>query len=164
MSDKEVILRIKKGEINHFAILVKKYTPVIYRFLFSKLKNKEDCEDLLQEIFFNFYKSLDGFDERRSILPYLFQITKNQLKMFYRKKKITLPLKEEIIVNDEYIDLLEDLFSNLEDIFLKLNEKEKKIFRLLSYGYKIKEISQKLKVKENTVKSIIRRGRIKLKN
>jgi len=64
MSDNQVILKIKNGEIDYFEILVKKYSKVIYSYLFSRLKKKEDCEDLVQEIFLSFYKSINRFDEK----------------------------------------------------------------------------------------------------
>jgi hypothetical protein len=38
MFDKEVILKIKNGEIDFFEVLVKKYSKVIYSYLFSRLK------------------------------------------------------------------------------------------------------------------------------
>jgi len=160
MFDKEVIVKIKNGEIDYFEILVKKYSPVIYCYLFSRLKKREDCEDLLQEIFLSFYKSINRFNEERSVLPYLFEIAKNSLKMFYRKRKIFLPLKEEIIKEEDYFDFFEKVDVDLN----KLNEKEKNIFKMLIEGYKIKEIEKILKIKENTVKSIIKRGRMKVKS
>jgi len=162
MNDKEAILKIKNGEIDYFEILVKKYSKVIYSYLFSRLKKKEDCEDLVQEIFLSFYKSINRFDEERPVLPYLFEITKNSLKMFYRKRKIFLPLKEEIIKEDDF-KFFEDIEVNSFGNLNKLNEKEKKIFEMLGQGYKIKEIAKILRIKENTVKSMIRRGRLKLK-
>jgi RNA polymerase sigma factor (sigma-70 family) len=163
MSDNQVILKIKNGEIDFFEALVKKYSKVIYSYLFSKLKKKEDCEDLVQEIFLSFYKSINRFDEERPVLPYLFEIAKNSLKMFYRKRKIFLPLKEEIIKEEDNFKFFEDSEINLFGNSSKLNEKEKKIFEMLGQGYKIKEIAKILRIKENTIKSIIRRGRLKLK-
>jgi len=66
MTDKEVILKIKNGEINYFEFLIKKYlkkySNFVYQYLFLRIKNKEDCEDILQEIFLSFYKSLSRFN------------------------------------------------------------------------------------------------------
>jgi RNA polymerase sigma-70 factor, ECF subfamily len=67
MTDKEVILKIKSGEINYFEFLIKKYSHFLYQYLFLKIKNKDDCEDLLQEIFFSFYKNLSHFDESQPV-------------------------------------------------------------------------------------------------
>jgi RNA polymerase sigma-70 factor (ECF subfamily) len=163
MSDKEVILKIKNGEIDCFEVLVKKYSKIVYNYLFSKLKKKEDCEDLLQEIFLSFYKNLTRFNEQKPALPYLFAIAKNELKMFYRKRKFILPLKEEIVKEENHFESFADIDISLLGELNKLNKKEKIIFEMLGQGYKIKEIAEELKIKENTIKSMIRRGRIKLK-
>jgi len=163
MSDKKIILKIKNGEINYFEFLVKKYSKYIYNYFFLKLKNKEDCEDLIQDVFLNFYRTLNRFDEEKPVFPYLIEIAKNQLKMFYRRKKFTLSLKDKLIAENDYLKSL-NLFDDLGIDLSKLNKKEKKIFKLLGEGYKIKEIARILKIKENTVKSMIRRGRIKIKS
>jgi len=162
MTDKEVILRIKNGEINYFGILIKKYSNFVYQYLFLRIKNKEDCEDLLQEIFLNFYKNLIHFDENKPVKPYLFKIVTNQLRMFYRKRKKFFPLNKDV-VDEESESLIFNFFNDEGEIFKKLNKKEQKVFELLKNGYKIKEIAKKLKIKENTIKSLIRRGRKKLK-
>ena len=163
MTDEKIILEIKKGQIDYFELLVRKYSNVLYRYLFSKLKRREDGEDLIQEIFLSFYKNINRFDEKRPVLPYLFEITKNSLKMFYRKRKVFLPLKKEIIKEENDFQFFEELDISLFDNLNKLNKKEKRIFEMLGQGYKIKEIAKKLKIKENTIKSMIRRVRAKLK-
>jgi hypothetical protein len=56
MTDKEVILKIKSGEINYLEFLIKKYSRLLYQYLFLKIKNKDDCDDLFQEIFLDFIK------------------------------------------------------------------------------------------------------------
>ncbi len=43
-SDKESIIKIKQGQIDNFAYLVKKYSASIYRFVALKIKRKEDVE------------------------------------------------------------------------------------------------------------------------
>jgi len=111
----------------------------------------------------SFYKSISRFNEQKPVLPYLFEITKNLLKMFYRKRKVFLPLKEEIIKEEDDFQIFEESDISLFDNLDRLNKKEKKIFEMLGKGYKIKEIAKQLKIKENTVKSMIRRGRMKLK-
>ena len=144
MTDKELILKIKSGEINYFEFLIKKYSYLLYQYLFLKIKNKDDCEDLLQEIFFSFYKNLNHFDEIQPVKPYLFKIAINQLKMFYRKRKKFLPLNKDIA--DEGGDFaIFNIFEEEEKIFEKLNKKEQKVFQLLKNGYKIKEIAKKFK-------------------
>lgn len=124
MDDQILIKKIQNGEVDCFSFLVKKYLPLLQLFFSQRLKEKEDQEDLIQETFFNFYKNIERFDVRKPIKPYLLTIASNQLKMFWRKKRATVNLSENII--DERDILKEDRFY----IDTSLNPKEKKIIIL----------------------------------
>lgn len=160
LSDNEVIQKIKKGEINYFEIIVKKYTAKIYQLIKTKVSIKEDIEDLTQNTFIKFYKSINRFNENLPVLPYLYQIAKNELKMYYRDKKNFLPLKEYFKNGDEkdFFDKLD----NKKDYLKNLKNQEKEIMLMLIDGFSYNEIAKKFKKPVNTVKSIIRRTRKKL--
>jgi len=42
LSDKDIIRKIKNGQIDSYSYIVKKYTTLIYRFIKRKLFNKEE--------------------------------------------------------------------------------------------------------------------------
>ncbi|MBI5127364.1 RNA polymerase sigma factor [Candidatus Roizmanbacteria bacterium] len=156
-SDKEIIIKIKQGEIDYFTYLVKRYSSSIYRFIGLKIKKKEDIEDLVQNTFISFYRAIDKFNEEKPVKPYLYQIVQNELKMFYRRYKPIMPLKEEIIIEEVEAEPLDD-----RDL-VALTGMEKRILILTGEGFTNEEIAKKFKKPLNTVKSIIRRARIKLK-
>ena len=158
LSEKEIILKIKNGEIDYFSIIVKKYSTLIYQYVTRKLKKKEDVEDLVQNVFVSFYKAVERFNENKPIKPYLFQIVSNELKMFYRSRKPTLPLKEEIIIEDK-----ETIGFDSRSLDF-LSDQEKRMLLLISKGYAYQEVAKKFKKPLNTVKSIIRRARQKVRN
>ncbi len=158
-SEKEIIIKIKNGEIDYYSLIVRRYGVLICRYIETKIQNKEDTEDLVQNVFIKFYQAIDRFDENKPIKPYLFQIVNNELKMFYRSKKPTVSLDEKIRAETEKEILIEDLESYLSI----LNDKEKEIMVLLSQGYSYQEIATRFKKPLNTVKSIIRRARMKIK-
>lgn len=160
MNDKEIIIKIKKGEIDYFEVIVKKYTSKIYQLIKLKVSIKEDAEDLVQNTFIKFYKAIGRFNENLPVLPYLYQIAKNELKMYYRSKKNFLPLKEDFKNNDEK-DFF-DKFDNKEDYLKNLKNQEKEMMLMLIDGFSYQEIAKKFKKPVNTVKSIIRRERKKL--
>lgn len=163
LSDKDIIIKIKNGEIDYFSLIVKKYSSLIYQYIKLKIKNKEDAEDLVQNVFISFYKVIDRFDEQKLIKPYLFQIVNNELKMFYRKYKKILPLTEDIYLQDDrFIDNFND--EDIMKILKKLKSQEKKIIMMIVDGYSYEDIAKKFKKPVNTVKSIIRRIRLKLRS
>ncbi len=162
MTDKEIILKIKSGEIDYYKYIVNRYYSFVYQLIKRKVFNIDDIDDLTQNVFIGFYKNINKFNQLKPVKPYLYQIVLNELKMYYRRYKKTLSLNENIKVGDD--DFLEKIINQeslLEKIFL--NEKEKRIIDLLLTGYRYQEIGQKLKIPLNTVKSIIRRLRLKIK-
>ena len=160
LSDRETIIKIKEGEIEYFRVIVNKYTRTIYGYFKKRLSIKEDAEDLTQNCFIKFYKNIDKFDEDKEVSPYLVQIAKNELKMFYRQKKPTLPLNEEMAsklenrtnFNEDYLEIINSL-----------PKKQAKILNLLSEGFSYREIADKMNKPLNTIKTIIRRLRLKIK-
>ena len=157
-TDKELIKKIKNGEIDYFAFIVKRYSASIYRYIEVKIKRKEDVEDLVQNVFISFYKAINRFNEAKPVKPYLYQIVQNELKMFYRKYKPSLPLKEEIFIEEKETTVFDDGYLKF------LTNQEKEILFLTDKGYTNQEIAKKFKKPLNTVKSIIRRARIKLRS
>lgn len=160
ISDKDIIIKIKNGEIDQYSYIVKKYTTSIYRYIERRLFKKEDTDDLVQNVFISFYKAIDRFDVKKLIKPYLFQIVQNELKMYYRSKKLSVPLNEDFyLVDDRLIDNAHDIENHIK----LLNNQEKEIFLHIIDGYSYEEISRKIKKPLNTVKSLVRRGRLKIK-
>ncbi|MFA6081151.1 MAG: sigma-70 family RNA polymerase sigma factor [Patescibacteria group bacterium] len=156
LSDKDAIIKIRNGEIDHYSYIVKKYTTSIYRYIERKLFKKEDVDDLVQNVFISFYKAIEKFDEKRPIKPYLFQIVQNELKMYFRSYKKDQSLNERIASEEKQED------HKIED-FKLLNSQEREVFKRISEGYSYKEIGELFKKPLNTIKSIVRRGRLKLK-
>ena len=130
LTDKEIITKIKNGEIEYFSLIVKKYTNSIFNYIKNKIKKREDAEDLTQNVFISFYKAIERFDEEKPVKPYLYQIVKNQLKMYYRSRNQMLPLKEDIYLADYYFtDKIDKI--DIEDIKSQINFLEKKEKKML---------------------------------
>jgi RNA polymerase sigma-70 factor (ECF subfamily) len=160
LSEREIIIKIKNGEIEHFSFLVRKYMKIIYNYISKKIYNRLDIDDLVQNSFLSFYKSIKKFNEEKPPLPYLYTIAKNEIKMYLRVRKVILPLNERILASDESDNqFFQEDVSRLAE---KLAEDQKKALKLLSEGYNYQEIAQKFKKPVNTVKSIIRRARLKI--
>ncbi len=159
-TDGEVIKKIKNGEINCFSEIVGKYTTNIHRYIKAKLFDKNETDDLVQNTFVSFYKAIGRFDEQRPVLPYLYQIAKNELKMYFRSHKETMVLDEAITMDKE-----EDGFykEDYDMVFRHLSEEQQEILQLLEEGYSYKEIADRVERPLNTVRTIIRRSRLQIK-
>lgn len=160
ISDREVILKIKNGEIDAFSYIVKQYTDNMYRYIHTKLFDKAEVDDVVQNIFVNFYKAMYCFDQSKPVLPYLYQIAKNELKMYYRSHKNMLPLDESIAADDDQNNFYKEDYG---EVLNSLSKDQKNVFQLLLEGYSYKNIANMVRKPINTVRSIIRRSRLQMK-
>lgn len=159
LNDKELIIKVKNGEIDFFAALVKKYTPRILNFITKKIPDRADAEDIVQNSFLSFYKAVERFEPDRPVLPYLFEIVRNEMKMHWRSKKKTVSLNEDIVAG------YDEPSADAEWIKQQLNTlpaEQKKALELVSDGFSYREIAEKLGKPLNTIRTIIRRARINL--
>lgn len=159
ISDSEIILKIKQGEINYYSSIVEKYMPNIIRYIKAKLFNKLDVDDLVQNTFINFYKSINNFDSEKPISPYLYKIASNELKMYYRAHKSTVTLDEKYNISYDPSFFIDD-YSPYTKL---LTQEQQTILKLLQAGHTYQEIANKIKKPINTVRTIIRRTRLLFK-
>lgn len=139
--------------------MVEKYSNMIYRLALIRTKTKENSEDVYQEVFLRLAKKMPDFKSEEHERAWLIRVTINCSKNLLNSKffRNTAELKEDIPFETEE---KHNIYYSVQ----KLPIKYKTIVHLYYYeNYKIKEISQILKMKENTVKSYLARAREKLK-
>ena len=139
--------------------MVEKYSNMIYRLALIRTKTKENSEDVYQDVFLRLAKKMPDFKSEEHEKAWLIRVTINCSKNLLNSKffKNTSELKEDIPFETEE---KHNIYYSVQ----KLPIKYKTIVHLYYYeNYKIKEISQILKMKENTVKSYLARAREKLK-
>ena len=128
---KKLFIEIKLDNKTSFEQLYQKYSSLVYGIAFSILKNKEDSEDVVQNVFSKLYKMNKEKLPSDKEASWLYTLSKNEAISLYRKKNENLVLDNmyEIEENnneiDESIDILE--FNRL---ISTLNEKEKQIISL----------------------------------
>lgn len=77
MNDSEVINLILDGDTQIFRILVEKYQAMVFRTCMGYLHNKDDADDLTQDIFLQVYQSLNKFKGESSFSTWLYRIAIN---------------------------------------------------------------------------------------
>ncbi len=136
----------------------KKYSDMVYRLAFARVKNKYDADDILQEVFLRFIKCSNKANNDEHVKALLIRITINCSKSMLSSSwfKKTEPLSENLSVSDPEFDTL--------DAVLRLPQKYRTVIHLHYYmGYGVDEIAEILKSKPSTVKSWLYRARQKLK-
>ena len=135
-----------------------RYSDMVYRLAFARVKNKYDADDILQEVFLRFIKVKEKVNNDEHAKALLIRITINCSKSMLSSSwfKRTEPLSENLSVSDPGFDTL--------DAVLRLPQKYRTVIHLHYYmGYSVDEIADILKSKPSTVKSQLHRARQKLK-
>lgn len=135
-----------------------KYSDMVYRLAFARVKNKYDADDILQEVFLRFIKSKDKVNNEEHAKALLIRITINCSKSMLTSSwfKKTEALSENLSVTMPENDTLEAV--------LRLPQKYRTVIHLHYYcGFSIEEIGKILDHNPSTVKSQLHRARMKLK-
>ncbi len=94
-SDKRLVQRMKSGEARAFEEFVDSYGAHILRLTRRYVSNPADCEDLVQEIFFDIYRSIGAFRGDSALTTYIYRIAVNHcLRHCQRNRSNDLPLQE----------------------------------------------------------------------
>ena len=86
MSDKEFIEKLKQGKQAAFSQLLDEYEQKVFGTCISFVPNKEDAEDIAQEVFLEVFKSISKFKGNSKISTWIYKIATNKCLEFIRKK------------------------------------------------------------------------------
>ena len=149
-------------DLQDYTKAVDTYADIVYRIAYSYTYTKVDSEDVLQNVFLKLFQSKQSFNSEDHLKQWLMRVTVNECHNLHRtfwKRKIHLAEIEKPVQNflsDEEIDL--------HSAMLKLPSEYRIIIHMYYYeGYKTKEISKILQMKEATVRTRLARGRERLK-
>ncbi|MGG0123384.1 sigma-70 family RNA polymerase sigma factor [Bacillus paranthracis] len=152
--------------------IMNKYGQEVLQLVYSYVNNKEVAEDLTQDIFVKCYKSLHTYKGNSNLKTWLWRIAinhcKDYLKSWYNKKVIvteddfTYTESQKESVEQIVIQSAED--SRLASAVMNLPIKYREVIYLFYYEeLSIKEIAIVIDVKENTIKTRLKKAKELLK-
>jgi len=129
----------------------------LFKIAYVYLKNKEDAMDVIHESILKSYKNIDSIRDLKSIDKWFIRILVNTSIDYIRNNS------KVIVMEDKDIELLINKSKEDEDGFNLLIESlndELRLIIILKYfhGYKIREISEILNLKESQVKNKIHKA------
>lgn len=148
----------------YIASLVDKYGDMVLRIAYTYLKNMDDAEDAVGDLYLKIVdkepKFNDETHERLWMVRAIINICKNKLNLYWNKNKCSADDVAETGAFDTYNETPEVLSA-----VLALPAKYKTAIYLFYYeGFKTPEIAKMLNKTEATVRSIMKRAREKLKS
>jgi RNA polymerase sigma-70 factor, ECF subfamily len=181
MTDTEIIKIILQGDRNEFRTLVERYQSMVFRTCMGFLHDKDDADDLTQEVFIQVYQSLNKFKGASAFSTWIYRIAVNASLNRVRKNSRSPILnrldslfntaKERELSFPGYDnDDPENIFIRLEkskwiqDALDSLPENQRTAIILSKYDdLSQKEISKIMMITEGAIESLIQRAKANLK-
>ena len=148
--------------------IIDNYNAYIYTILKNSLKNNEDIEEILSDVFTILWKNYNHLDKNIQVKPYLIGISKNLIRKKYRISNINFKI-ENIDDYENEVSSFVDIQNIIErkekskiisDIIDNMKQDEKQIFIMFYYkSQKIKEISKEFNISVSKVKITLHRLR-----
>ena len=88
--DNEIINRVLQGEQAQYAELVKRYQSFVFTIALRYTPNREDAEEIAQDVFVKAYRSLADFRGESKFSTWLYTIVTTTCITFLRKKKLPI--------------------------------------------------------------------------
>jgi RNA polymerase sigma-70 factor (ECF subfamily) len=173
--DRDLVRQAKDGDKEAFESLVRRHQSRVFAVAGGILRNREDVEDIAQQVFLKAYFSLKRFDQRAAFSTWLYRITLNECWDLLRKRKVR-PLVLEVDLSEEQArqyqaaeevadgrpDASDRLAARerVEQLLECLEERDRSMLVLKEVqGFSVEEIAEVLELNANTVKVRLFRAR-----
>ena len=175
LQDTDIIGLVLKGRQQPFSVLVGRYQHFVFTTALKYTQNREDAEEIAQDIFVKVYRSLADFKGTSKFSTWLYTITYNTSVTFLRKKKLNIQSidDEKTLVQLEShessfsANLMEQKsrVNRVNEAIGQLSPDDAQIINLFYKGEQsLEEIGQIMGMEANTVKVRLHRARHRLKD
>jgi RNA polymerase sigma-70 factor (ECF subfamily) len=154
---------------DEFLKLVEENKRIIFKICNSYCQNKNDREDLVQEVIYQLWKSGGSFDADHKFSTWMYRIALNTAISFYRKGKRSNPAVSfaehqiDIEYKDDGSDEIEEKMNLLQQFINELKELDRALMILYLEEKSYSEIADILGITETNVATKISRNKEKLK-
>jgi RNA polymerase sigma-70 factor (ECF subfamily) len=168
LKDKLLLIRLQKKDPEAFAQMYDAYADSIYRFIYFKVSNRQDAEDLTSEVFIKVWQYITSGEKIRNLRALIYQSARNLVIDFYRKKS-RRELSQDIetiseIPDDRQQSLLSSIEATLEldnlEVILRRMKDEYREILVLRYieDLSITEIAEVLHKSKGSVRILLHRA------
>jgi RNA polymerase sigma-70 factor, ECF subfamily len=168
MTDMELVAAIQKGDILSYETLVKRYQKGLFVFVVRIVRDEHGASDIVQETFIKTYQHISAIDTTRKFSTYIFEIAKNTAISYLRSRKKHVSLESVVDVQEEesFVEELYrwDVIRKVRSTVSELPEKYRQVISLYYFDeLSYEEISKKLSLPINTVRTHLKRAKEQLK-
>jgi RNA polymerase sigma-70 factor (ECF subfamily) len=173
-----LVRRAQAGEEAAFREIVERYQSKVFSIIHGIVRQRNDVEDIAQQVFAKVYFSIRNFDFRSSLITWIYKITVNECFDYLRKKKVRKLVYESDLSEDEarrmentepavnrQVPADENLARRdyVTKLLTRVSEEERTLLLLKEVeGRSVEELAQLTGMNENTIKVKLFRARQKL--
>ena len=180
-TETELIGRMQSGDSTAVADLSSTYGPRIHQLAFRYLKNWEDAEEVTQDVLMKVHRKIDAFRGDAALSSWIYRITFNTAMSRLRTSRYSRPLEvqapepsadgeRQVAEPADWSDLADDrvLRGEMRDRLIGALQRLPEVYRTPVIlrdiqGLSTEEASAVLRVKPQTLKSRLHRGRLILR-
>lgn len=181
--DEVLLARLQAGEEAALRDLAEAYGSKIYQLAFRYLRNKEDAEEVMQDVLYKVYRKVGAFRGDAALSSWIYRITFNSAMSRLRTAKYQRTQHDELsmtgVEGDEQpgrYDIAD--WSDMADERVYRSQLRQRVFSAILalpaiyrapvvlrdlQGMSTEEASAMLRVKDQTLKSRLHRGRLILR-
>ncbi len=164
--DSNLIRKLKGGDRNAFQVIFDAYSERLFHFAYSYLKDSNDTEEIVQDVFLRLWEIRTEVDEDKSFKSFLYKMTVNRVFNHLKHQIVRQKYEEHLMsLDSSFSETPEEtlrrneLTDKIQDVLNKLPEQKRRIFILSRLkGYSNAEISEKLGLSVRTVENQVYRA------
>lgn len=123
-----------RGDPAAFGKLYDRYIQQVYRYLYSRVGNAHEAEDITSQTFITAYESLPKYREQGQFAAWLFRIARSKMNDHFRRNKFEagLDAAKKISAGEDALDMAikHEELRRLRVLIERLDENEKELIRL----------------------------------
>jgi RNA polymerase sigma-70 factor, ECF subfamily len=170
----DLVQRCLEGNATAWDTLVRIYWRRVFNVAYKFVGRFDEAEDLTQEIFVKLFKALPAYDRRASFETWLARVSRNLCIDRYRRRRReekrftgevdpdTIPLEEQVSRPDATLEQREQVMMVRRALAMLPPTYREAVTLRDVHDLSYEEITQRLQLREGTVKSRINRGRREL--
>ena len=160
--DRNLALRAGKGDAAAFGALYDRYVGAVYRYVFYRVRNDADAEDLVSDVFMRALRAIPRYEPRVAFLAWLYRIARNAVIDRARRSRVQIsfedalahPGVDQVVEPDASILALSDKVA-VRGALAKLTPLQQEVIVLrFVEGYSTLEIANLVGKREGTVRGI----------
>ena len=156
--------RARQGDKDAFGDLYEQYLDDIYRYIYYRVSNHHDAEDLTEQVFLKAWERLPQYRGQVPFRAWIYRIAHNAVIDHYRTRKESAPLTDNLVLADEHSDveqqfLFKEKATQLAEIITQLSPLHQHVLTLrFINGFSMKEVAQILDRNVGTVRVLQHRA------